>query len=63
MTPQQLTKLADDLNVAPWEAAAAVALMRTGRADLLAAVMDRRLSVRAALAAALNRLPAPGTRP
>jgi hypothetical protein len=52
MTPEQLIELADDLNVAPREAAIAIALIRTGRTDLVAAVLNGRMTVGTALAAA-----------
>ena len=52
MTREQLVELADDLGIEPKRIAAVVALMRTGRADLVAAVMEKRLSLRAALATA-----------
>jgi predicted PhzF superfamily epimerase YddE/YHI9 len=52
MTREQLVELADDLGIEPKKVATAVALMRTGRADLIVEVMNSRLSVGAALAAA-----------
>jgi hypothetical protein len=52
MTREQLVELADDLGIEPKRVAPVVALMRTGRADLIVEVMNRRLSVGAALAAA-----------
>jgi hypothetical protein len=51
MTPERFEELAAEFNVAPKDAAA-VSLMHAGRADLIAAVLDRRLTVRAALTAA-----------
>jgi hypothetical protein len=47
-----LSELAADLGVAPKEVAAAIALLRSGRADLVAAVVARRMTVRKALIAA-----------
>jgi hypothetical protein len=52
MTPEQITDLAVAHRVPPREVELAIALIRSGRADLLSAVMDGRMTVRAALAAA-----------
>lgn len=54
MTAQRTAELAAHLDVAPKEVAAAVTLLRSGRADLIAAVVDRRrrMTVRAAPTAA-----------
>ena len=46
-----ISKRSADLGVAPKEVTAAVALMRSGRTDLITEVMNKRLTVRAALAA------------
>jgi hypothetical protein len=52
MTPEQLTELADDLHAAPREVAAAIALVRTGRIDLVTEVIAGRMTVHKALTTA-----------
>jgi hypothetical protein len=60
MTDQQqvVLTIAAHLGADPKEVGLAVALARTGRTDLLAAVMARRIDVRAALQAARSTLTA-----
>jgi hypothetical protein len=52
VTRERATELANDLGVAPSEIERAVALLRSGRADLVEAVMAKKMTVRAALATA-----------
>jgi hypothetical protein len=52
MTEQQIYDLADRLGADQHDVELAISLMRTGRADLLAAVTNKTMTIRAALKAA-----------
>jgi hypothetical protein len=54
MTNPQITAMADRIGADPREVERAIKLARTGRTDLVGAVIDGRMTIEAALRAASN---------